>query len=252
MSCQDTQSLMHGYLDGELDLVSNLGIEQHLEDCQACTQAYQNHRALSSAIDKGSLYFSAPAGLQKRVRTAVRRESKSESRPGISSWRWIGVGASLAMITVVIWAVVFTRIRSAGDDLLTQEIVSGHVRSLMATHLTDVPSSDRHTVKPWFGGKLDFSPPVPDLSGQGFSLVGGRLDYIGNRVVAAVVYQRRQHLINLFVWQSIGSSDGYNQTTVQQGYSLIHWTKLGLVYWAASDLNKDELQEFAEAIRSST
>lgn len=252
MSCQETQSVMHGYIDGELELTGSLEIERHLQDCQVCTQAYQRQRTLRSAIANGSLYFNAPANLQKRVKAAVRKADKDRPRHKVLSWRWAVAAAAVAMIAIVTFGVFSILQRSSTDDLLAQEVVSGHVRSLMANHLTDVQSSDQHTVKPWFGGKLDFSPPVVDLPESGSSLIGGRLDYIGNRPAAALVYRHRQHLINLFVWQSTDTSDGGNKTLIRQGYNLIHWKKSGLVYWAVSDLNSGELQEFARAIQGST
>ncbi|MBA3356983.1 MAG: anti-sigma factor [Pyrinomonadaceae bacterium] len=122
----------------------------------------------------------------------------------------------------------------------------------MANHLTDVPSSDQHTVKPWFDGKLDFAPPVTDLTAQGFPLVGGRLDYISNRPVAALVYQRRQHFINLFIWLSTNDSESGNKIMTRQGYNLIRWNQSGMTYWAVSDLNLNELQEFAQAVQNPT
>lgn len=251
MSCQDAQGLMNGYIDGELELTGSLEIERHLQDCQVCTQAYQSHRAMRSAMADGSFYYDAPANLQKRVTAAVRNANKDRTRRRVLPWRWVVAGTALTMVAFVTWS-VFSVLRSSTDDLLAQEIVSGHVRSLMANHLTDVQSSDQHTVKPWFGGKLDFSPPVVDLAESGSSLIGGRLDYIGNRPAAALVYRHRQHLINLFVWQSTDTSDGGNKTLIRQGYNLIHWKKSGLVYWAVSDLNSGELQEFARAIQGST
>ena len=249
MSCQDTQNLMHGYVDGELDLVRSLEIEQHIQACQACSRAHQNHQRLSSAISLGALYFKAPASLQKRVRSTVRATRKDEPKHSIFSWRWLAVGASLVLVAIIIGSLVFIRSSPAADDLVAQEIVSGHVRSLMANHLTDVPSSDQHTVKPWFDGRLDFSPPVSDLTKQGFPLVGGRLDYIGSRPVAALVYQRRQHFINLFVSLSTNEPESKNKMMTRQGYNLIHWNKSGMTYWAVSDLNLTELQEFVQALQ---
>lgn len=252
MGCQEMQNLVHGYMDGELDLLNNLRVEQHLQDCPACAREHQNHQALRTALSTGSLYFHAPAKLQKSVRSSVRAVAKGESKPGIWSWRWLAVGGSLALIAILILGLVYIQSSPARDELLAQEVVSGHVRSLMANHLTDVPSTDQHTVKPWFDGKLDFSPQVTDLTTQGFTLIGGRLDYIANRPVAALVYQRRQHIINLFIWPEATESGSRNRMIVRQGYNLIYWHRAGMVYWAVSDLNISELQEFTQALQNPT
>ena len=252
MSCRETQNLLHGYADGELDLVNSLQVERHLRDCPACARERESQQALRSALRTGSLYFHAPAGLRKRVRSGVRAEAKGEAKPGLWSWRWPVAAGSLALIAILIFGLVLVRPRPAREELLAQEVVSGHVRSLMASHLTDVPSTDQHTVKPWFDGKLDFSPQVTDLSAQGFPLVGGRLDYVGARPVAALVYQRRQHFINLFTWPEAAGSGGGNKMASRQGYNLIYWHRAGMAYWAVSDLNLSELQEFAQALQSPT
>jgi anti-sigma factor RsiW len=165
-------------------------------------------------------------------------------------WRWLSIPVSLAFVAIMIWAFEPILTAPSRDNLLTQEIISGHVRSLMADHLTDVSSSDKHTVKPWFNGKLDFSPPVKDLSDHGFSLVGGRLDYVGNSSVAALVYGHRQHFINLFIWPSARHSDVGKKMVARHGYNVIHWTKSGMTYWAVSDLNSSELQEFVQLIQN--
>jgi anti-sigma factor RsiW len=206
VSCQETQVLINGYVDGELDLVRSLEVERHLEGCAACAQVYQNHQALRSALSADAFYYKAPANLQRRIQVSVRRARKEESAPRRVPWRWFSIGAALACaVVVLLWSLGPGRLVSIprGDDqLLAQEVLSGHVRSLMAQHLADIASSDQHTVKPWFNGRLDYSPPVQDLAYQGYPLVAGRLDYLDDRPVAALVYRRHRHVINLFVWPS--------------------------------------------------
>ena len=246
MICQEAHRLIHPYLDGELDPVRSLEIEAHLNDCQTCAQAYNELRSFHSALSDSALRFEPPAALRNRIRSAVRDESEATDRSLRFSWRWVIPAVSFAVLLIVGWAVFALVNRSSTRDLVAQEIVSSHVRSLMEKHLTDVPSSDQHTVKPWFNGRLDFSPQVKDLAAAGFTLVGGRLDYIGNRPVAALVYQHRQHYINVFVWPSTGAADASGGALARQGYNLIHWTNSGMNYWAISDLNLAELQQFVQ------
>jgi len=248
MSCQNTQKLLDGYLDGELDLVRTMEIEGHLRECPVCSELHASHRALRSAIRAGAPYFKSSAGLQRRVRSAVRKIGKAEPAPRAVSWRppwsWAGVAAALAVVVLLAWRLLPNVGRPSADELLAQDVLSSHIRSLMASHLTDVPSADQHTVKPWFNGKLDFSPPVGDFTDEGFVLVGGRLDYLADRPVAALVYQRRKHFINLFVWPVAGQPDAPERITTRQGYNVLHWTRSGMTYWVASDLSLRELQEF--------
>ena len=253
MSCQRAEELIHGYLDGELDLVRSLEVEQHIHECEVCARTYSNQTALRSSLKNDSLYYTAPEKLKKRIQSSLRKEARSKMSERTFGWRWLAVGASLAfmlLIGVVVWRLVPGSIGPSGDELLAQEVVSDHVRSLqMPGHLTDVLSSDQHTVKPWFDGKVDFAPPVRDFASQDFRLYGGRLGYLNNRPVAALTYQHRLHYINLFIWpaEQAGSTD---QVAIQrQGYNLIHWSGSGMNFWAISDLNSVELREFAHLVQ---
>lgn len=248
MNCQDARNLMNPYLDGELDLVRTCEIEAHLKDCPTCAQIYDELRSLRSAVSDAALRFQPPAALRNRVRSSIRDEAKALNRSSRLSWRWL-IPTMAGVAVIAVFSFLAFQNRPSVNDLLAQEIVSSHVRSLMEKHLTDVPSSDQHTVKPWFDGRLDFSPPVKDLASAGYSLVGGRLDYIGNRPVAALVYQHRQHYINVFVWPSTGASGSSARALVRQGYNLINWTNSGMNYWATSDLNLAELQEFVQLLQ---
>ncbi len=252
MSCQTTQEFIHAYVDGELDLARSLEVEQHMQECQACASAYHNQAALRSAFKDSSLHYSVPVELEKRIRSSLRREAKSEVGRRSFGWKWLPVGVGLAFVLLmafVIWRAM-PGLRPSGDELLAQEMVSNHVRSLqLESHRTDVISSDQHTVKPWFDGKLDFGPPVKDFSSQGFPLSGGRLEYLNNRAVAALIYQRQKHYINLYIWPAEQSNATSEVGTKRQGYNLLHWTNSGMTYWAISDLNGVELHEFARLVQ---
>src|SRR5262249_31820455 len=181
MTCRETKNLLNAYVDGELDSAGSLGVEKHVQGCASCLTDVENLHALASAIENGSLRFMAPPRLKKNVQAAIR-EANPAPRRTIFSWRLASAVAAAVLLVVV--SMQWLR---PSQEMLVNEIVSSHVRSMMANHITDVASSDRHTVKPWFGGKLDYSPPVKDLTEQGFPLVGGRLDYLDNRPVAALV-----------------------------------------------------------------
>jgi anti-sigma factor RsiW len=212
-----------------------------------CEQYEQLQRAVNGRLP----YFQAPDGLEDRIRAQLRLRERVQDVSSKRHWRaWGGWAIAAAVaIFLVLSAVLFERVtRPAISELLAEEVVSDHVRSLMASHLTDVISSDQHTVKPWFTGKLDFAPVVKDLSANGFQLIGGRLDYLSDHPVAALVYKRRQHTINLFIWPS-AEADSSRRTITKRGYNVAHWTHGHMNYWAVSDLNAAELNEFANDLQ---
>jgi anti-sigma factor RsiW len=251
MNCEEMRELKHAYLDGELDLVRSVEIEKHLKNCDACTRVYDKARALKASIHTADLRYHAPSGLQGRIRAAVRDEAGIRETPAQSfAWPWWKWGFSVTGAALLACVVAVMVLNGSADDRLAREVAASHIRSLQAGHLTDVASTDQHTVKPWFDGRLDFAPPVVDLADQGFPLTGGRLDYLENRPVAALVYQRQKHVINLFVWPSPGGVAAAEQTFVRNGYNLVHWSAAGMTFWAVSDLNQGELRNFEQEIKN--
>jgi anti-sigma factor RsiW len=249
VTCPDVQALLHGYLDGELDLVSALRLERHLGDCAACRGAYLGQRALQGALRAAPLRWEAPPALEGRVRSALRESGRPPLRLSLSRKRLGLAAAAAALLALAGWALARTWLTPTAEDLLAQEVVASHVRSLMADHLADVASSDRHTVKPWFQGRLDFPPEVRDLGAEGFRLTGGRLDYLAERPVAALVYQRRKHVLNLFTWPAGEEGDQPPRAATRRSYQLVRWRQGGMNYWAVSDLNAAELLQFAQLLR---
>ena len=252
MICEDARMLLDAYADGELDLVRSLEIEKHVEGCKACARAVENQRTLSSAMRSGGLYFQAPASLGPRVAGALQRAAPSSARPRRWVWQLIAVAASLVLAVYFVARLGPGGVRDASSNLVAQEVLDSHLRSLMPGHLADVPSTDQHTVKPWFNGRLDYSPPVTDFAPQGFPLAGGRLDSVNGRPVAVLIYQRRQHVINVYTWPASGTPDEGVTKTTRQGYNLLHWTRAGMIWWATSDLNAAELESFVTLLRAAS
>ena len=250
MNCQEARPLVHAYVDGELDLVRSLEVEAHLSDCVACAREQASLHALHTAFGDGALYHEAPARLERRVRAALRDARRAEGGRGFALRRysWAGAAAAAVLFLAIIVRGVLPPGPSA-SELTAREIVDDHLRSLTENHLTDVLSSNQHTVKPWFDGRLNFTPPVEDLGAEGFPLIGGRLDYLDNHPVAAMVYQRRRHVINLFVSPTEHAADTLPASQVRGGYNLVHWTKSGMDYWAVSSLSAAELGKFAQLVR---
>ena len=267
MNCEEATKLMDGYLDGELDPITNQTIEQHLRECQKCDEAYKTHSALIRSIGNATPYYKAPSGLSERIQSSLREEiaerplesvwrdmpsrlqSKQSERRAVlfgTQWNWLALAAAIVLAAIIAFNLVPRLQRPGADQLLATQLIASHVRSLMANHLTDVASSDQHTVKPWLDTKLDFAPVVADLSSDGFPLVGGRLDYLDNRPVAALVYQRRKHFINLFVWPAESGSASADKRITRQGYQLLHWVDSDFNYWAVSDVSDNDLQAFKQ------
>lgn len=253
MSCENTKHHLHAYLDGELDVVPSLELEEHLKRCPACSRAHSEYQSLRTAMAAPAFYFDAPRGLERKVRSAIGAAARAETpRP---SWRrlwiwrppaWLAPFAAAALVTIVslhLWTQHLTA------DQKMQEVLSAHLRSLVLNHLTDVASSDQHTVKPWFNGKLSFSPTVIDPAAEGFPLIGGRLDYLGDDPVAAMVYQRRKHYINLFAAPASQTATTKVDLHTRHGYNLVHWRQEGMEYWAVSDVSPSDLEQFVQLVR---
>jgi anti-sigma factor RsiW len=250
MTCEQARALLSAHLDRELDLAKSLEMEEHLRECQRCAAASERHEVLRSALGAASLAFAPPPRLEQRVRKALHRDAGPSTRM-FHAWRWAAVPLAATMAAVLSWTVATHDVGTSAADHLTAELVSGHVRSLMADHLVDVATSDQHTVRPWFNGKVDFAPPVTDFTANGFPLVGGRVDYIAGRPVAVVVYKRRQHVVNVFIWPSGNDVGQEPRSPAPQGYHLLRWTRSGLTFWAVSDVSAGDLERLAQLFQES-
>jgi anti-sigma factor RsiW len=254
MNCQDAQTMMHGYLDGELDLSASLQYEQHVRDCPGCAKTLADQKVLHTAMKTDALYYKAPENLRERVRLAVRRPSADPNQPARIRrlpLRWVAAAACLVCCAGVGFLVALFVLSPSKEERLAQEATSNHIRSLQVnrSRLVDIRSSDGHQVKPWFTDKLDYSPPVTDLEKQDFHLIGGRLDYLDGRPVAALVYQRRRHVINVFVWPDYANEDVTPRHEIRHGYHVIHWSSAGMKFCVVSDLALSELNELAQGLR---
>jgi anti-sigma factor RsiW len=256
VNCELTQRYVPGYLDGELDLVRTIEMESHLNGCPTCAQEVETLKALRAALQRGSLEYAAPSALRERIQTSLRASSRSDVHerklkwPSLNIWQLAGAFALLALISITGWQLTARLRAPSGDQQIAAEVFASHVRSLEADHLMDVASTDQHTVKPWFDGKLDFSPPVEDLASEGFPLVGGRLDYLEGREVAALVYQRRKHFVNVFVWPGSAETNSTPAIQSRQGYNIMRWSRGGFQFWAVSDVAVPDLAEFVRLLET--
>jgi anti-sigma factor RsiW len=248
MNHPEIEAKIDAELDGELAPSEAAALEAHLSGCAECRRFRAERTALRSAIAAEVPGYRAPESLERRVRGAIREASAPRGAPATATprfWRPLAIAASLMIVALGSWRLGTDR---AAARALADDVLASHIRSLMPGHLTDVLSSDQHTVKPWFNGKLDFSPPVRDLAERGYPLLGGRLDYVDGRPAAALVYGRRQHVINVFVWP-VGGPDAGAAESLSRGYNLLHWTTPQYSWWAASDLALPELREFVSLLQ---
>jgi anti-sigma factor (TIGR02949 family) len=239
--CDEVERDLDAYVDRELAADSAAAVRTHLSTCAPCQQRVADREALGRLV-RSLPYYEAPDRLRARVSAQVPRQRSTRRL-------LLGWAAAAVLVVAVGGGISVVRSRAARGDALVEDVVNGHLRSLMAEHLFDVRSTDQHTVKPWFLGKLDFSPPVVDLAAVGFPLVGGRLDYVSGRPVAALVYQRQKHTINVFVWPASDASPAVRERAVR-GFHVRHWMRDGMSFWAVSDLNDAELTEFARALQA--
>ncbi len=251
-ACPDREVMLQALVDGELDAANALAMEAHLRGCPGCVAEYRRAAALRERLGAEDVRPAAPPALHARIEAALEREAAGrpvEVRPPTRRWRpWAIGGWSVAgAMTAVAATLALLLVQPAGPNLADQ-LVADHVRSLLPGHLIDVATSDRHVVKPWFNGRIDFAPPVPELADRGFPLVGGRLDVAAGRVVPVLVYRRRLHTINLFILPAgMAPGEGRASASTPPGYSLVHWRQGRLDFWAVSDVGKGDLEQFRDA-----
>jgi anti-sigma factor RsiW len=244
MTCDEAEILLHALIDGELDAGHAREVEAHIAGCPRCADDLMTYRQMHEAIGAMDLGYTAPASLRRRIEASLPQAAPARVPSRRAVLRGFAMGSAVSALAATGLVAIVLR----NDDLqrIEAEIVSAHLRSLQAGHLIDVVSTDQHTVKPWFNGRLDLSPPVIDLGAQGFTLAGGRLDYVDSRPIGAVVYRIRAHVINLFVAKSDNTEHVAATTNMIQGYNIRAWSERGMNFWAVSDIGADELAEFGE------
>jgi anti-sigma factor RsiW len=258
MTNDEANRLLHAYIDGELDPAKTLELEAHLAQNPSLRAACGRLREMSEAVRLKADYHAAPSDLEARIRAAIPGEpERNPARPAWWGWLrpagslasaadWLRPAASFATVALVTWVVALGVMRPSEDERITQEVLASHVRATLVNRFYDVASSDQHTVKPWLSARLAFSPPVADLSASDFDLVGGRLDYIGAQPVAVLVYKRRQHVVDVFVWPA--EAQKAEQTATRDGFNIERFARNGMSFWMVSDLNRDELEDLAQLL----
>jgi anti-sigma factor RsiW len=254
MKCDRANGMLSGLLDNALGPLVRLHVSRHVAGCDACAGKLEELRSMQAAIRTNLPYHRAPPGLAARIGTALEREALpalavASARPW---FRWPAFGVAGAGLASALAGVALTVLvlggQPDGQSDVTQGVIGSHIRSMQADHLTDVPTSDQHTVKPWLSARLDVSPPVRDLNDAGFPLIGGRLDYVDGHQAAAVVYRRAKHVINLFAWASTGKADEAFHAETRQGFNIVTWRRDGITYYAVSDVEGDQLAQFARLV----
>lgn len=246
MTCDEAKILLHALIDGELDAGHAREVEGHIAGCAACAAELAAYREMSTAMADADLRYTAPSALRRRIEASLPQKAAPPSRRAVL--RGFAMGSAVSAIAAT--GIVAIALRQDDEQRVLSDVVSAHLRSLQAGHLTDVISTDQHTVKPWFNGRIDVAPPVIDLTALGFTLVGGRLDYVDARPIGAVVYRRRQHVINLFVAQTASMQYRAPRTEMVQGFNIRTWSERGLNFWAVSDIGADELAEFGDKLEA--
>ena len=246
MTCAEMRERVSAHVDGELPASQALEVADHLASCEECARDYEGMLETVRTLRESLVPLRAPDVLRARIRGSLRDESRPRLswRPSSRRLPWRAIAAGIVLVITSASLTFLTTGHRSASNAVVDQVLASHIRSLMPDHLTDVRSNDQHNVKPWFNGRVDLSPNVPRLEDQGFPLVGGRLDYVNGRPVAVVVYGRRQHMINVFTWPT-EASDADHERVTRQGYTLMHWRRAGVEYWVASDLNAQELQQFA-------
>jgi anti-sigma factor RsiW len=242
MSCNRSTTILHGYFDNELDVLGAADFERHLEQCPNCFSALETLESMRSSLNVAQLYEKAPAELRKKILARIGSPRSATVFRNRTVWQWLAVAAALVMVTYTGLRVVSPHRADNSETVLAAEVIDAHLRSLQPGHLIDVVSTDQHTVKPWFDGKLDFSPPVQDFVDQGFPLQGGRIDVVHGRSVAALVYGRRKHFVNVFIWPT-NEKDAAPRSGSQQGYQWTQWRKGGMEFCAVSDAAPSALEQ---------
>ncbi|MCW3479171.1 anti-sigma factor [Neisseriaceae bacterium JH1-16] len=250
MDCQYVRERLSGHLDRQLDPAEEMAIEQHLSSCSACQGALEQQRVARKLVRELAEQYPVPSGLASRIRASLPQEPAAVPRPPAWWHRpWLGLSTASLGGALAGAALMLTLLPPAAN-LLPDEVLASHLRALLPGHLDDVASTDQHTVKPWFAGRLDYSPPVYDLATAGFPLIGGRLDYLQQRRVAALVYRHKLHVINVYVWPADAVATQGMAVRSRQGYQLVTWRQEGMNFWAVSDLNGADLQRFATLLQA--